>query len=157
MTWLEVIAGILIFIVVLIIIFILDDVHELLKEKKKKTKAETILLLKDESRLQPNIEMTNALLDFIIYMIDSEIAQRISFLTFMRSRYNIQNLDHDVQEIGQRVFNSLKKEVLLNKDLVVNDDYILQFIMTETTLHVTASMTQHNITITPVIDTTPGE
>lgn len=129
---------------------ILENLNGLLKEFRNRTKAQTLLLIKDEHSLSTNVAATTDLLQFVVYLIDVEISERVSLLTFMRQRYNMQNIDKDVQVIGEHVFQSIKKEVLVNSELIVGQDYLMKFISVEVTLRLTAQMTEHNIAIAPV-------
>jgi hypothetical protein len=129
---------------------ILENLNGLLKEFRNRTKAQTLLLIKDEHSLSANVAATTDLLQFVVYLIDVEISERVSLLTFMRQRYNMQNIDKDVQVIGEHVFQSIKKEVLVNSELIVGQDYLMKFISVEVTLRLTAQMTEHNIAIAPV-------
>lgn len=138
-------------VVLLIFMFmILENVNGLIREMRNRTKAQSLLLIKDEHSLSANVAATTELLQFITYLIDVEISERVSLLTFMRQRYNMQNIDKDVQNIGEHVFKSIKKEVLLNSELIVDQEYLMKFISVEVTLRLTAQMTEHNIAIAPI-------
>lgn len=120
-------------------------VGDLCKALRRKAESETKAV--ERMKIGDRTAATTELLKIIDELVSTEVAERMSFLLLANQKYNILNLNDDVNEIGKKIFDSLKKEALLNEEILVNEDYLMSYIVTELTLSFTTSMKQLNVQI----------
>lgn len=77
---------------------------------------------------------TSAIVDLINMLVDQEV--KVFFNTFIHlgQVYNIQNLDDDIQKISQKVYAALKSDLYSNTEILLDDEYIMTYIIDETTI-----------------------
>jgi uncharacterized membrane protein YhiD involved in acid resistance len=123
-------------------IFMLGNLFESLR---RKADAETEDLKR--MKLGDRVRATNDILKIIDDLVATEVAERMSFLLLANQKYNILNLNDDVNTIGKKIFESIKKEALLDDEVLVNEEYLMNYIITELTLSFTTSMKNLNIQV----------
>jgi len=77
---------------------------------------------------------TSAIVDLINMLVDQEV--KVFFNTFIHlgQVYNIQNLDDDIQKISKKVYAALKSDLYSNTEILLDDEYIMTYIIDETTI-----------------------
>jgi hypothetical protein len=119
---------------VLVGLGLLSYIGDLVKSKtnyyavKAKTEANRPVSINDR------ISTTNALLDIIDLIISNEIKGTLKSYIRLNQPYSALKIPEDIERISTNVYKSLKGNIFANDELVVNDEYIYEFICGETTL-----------------------
>lgn len=93
------------------------------------------------------IELTNNVLDLISFMINSEIITEMKPYIALNNSYTIANLDSDVTNISKRVFDGINKNLFVDPDLVLTQEYLISFITKKTLTTLLDVVQQHNANI----------
>lgn len=78
-------------------------------------------------------------------LIDVEINNIMRTITRLNQKYDMKRLDDDVKAIATKVYKSVKSDVFINKDIVLQPDYIMQHITDETVLRLLKYTQAYNI------------
>ena len=97
--------------------------------------------------LHERILTTNDLLHMINGLINLDIAKRVEVLRMMSQPYNILNLDNDIKIIATTVFKAVKEEIYNHPTLMLNADYLFEYISTQTSVQLTSAMKEFNLTL----------
>ena len=128
------------------IINLIQQVIKTLESKEKKYVAEAKLTIYNSSApLKDKMDNTERMLDLIDMLINQHIVILFRNLASLRTEgYKINNLDKDVTAIADDVFKCLNAKELINAELIVNTNFILQYITQQTTMLILANARQFN-------------
>lgn len=90
------------------------------------------------------IALMNDILDLISFMINYEITYHIKNILILNNPYDMSNLDKDVSEISNKVYEGINKDLFKDKNLVMTDAYLLQFITKKTISQMLDIVQVHN-------------
>lgn len=91
------------------------------------------------------VEITASFLNLIDTLIDLDISSKLIYNARLKEEYKTFNLDKDIEEISARVFEAIKSGSFTNKDLLLSDDYCLDYINKRTTTKlISATVTYNN-------------
>ena len=79
--------------------------------------------INDIRKMEKSIELTENLNSFIMKSVEIEITKHMNSLLALDMDYDVLNLDKDVSNISTRVFNSIKKEFLNNKNIIFTSNF----------------------------------
>lgn len=85
--------------------------------------------INDIRKMEKSIVLTENLNSFIMKSIEIEITKHMNSLLALDMDYDVLNLDKDVSNISTRVFNSIKKEFLNNKNIIFTSNFLMQNII----------------------------
>lgn len=126
----KIIVGIFLFIFILLLISFI----ELLDAKKKLYR----------SQAEITIDYTNSVLNMISDMIQVEIVMVLRSYMMLGLRYEVSNLDDDIQIISKNIFNGFNKTIFINKNCVLTSEYLFNYIIRKTTLELMSTVRQYN-------------
>ena len=118
---------ILVLIIIGVVVSLVSSIINYLNEKSK----QPIDYTNDTARLDYNKE----LLSFIITITQLEVENEVKTLVSLNARYNVTNLDRDIQKIAEKVYASLKPEVYQSTTNMMTEEYIFQFIVETASRH----------------------
>ena len=102
---------------------------------------------KDTITLSDKISTSDDILRLVIELVDSEIEALVAPMMLTGKKYNMLNMDKDIERLSKKVWDSLKPEVYRGKQIVFTEDCIIAFIITEMTLKLSATLKQYNLAI----------
>ena len=134
------------------LILLVNQIRIYFIEKEKMIKSKKLLNIQEttNSTKEPIIEMVESsatLLTMIDKIISLEVDKKVAYLKFENKNYNMLSLDKDVKILGNKIFSSVKKEVLTDNELILTSDYLMEYIVSECTLLFTAKVKEFNIAI----------
>lgn len=71
-------------------------------------------------------------LNMIIACIEIKVSNKLRTISALKTEYKLLDLDVDIKEIGDSVFNSFKKDFFNNDVILFSEDYIMSFIAENT-------------------------
>lgn len=104
---------------------LIDKIANFFSEKTKNVIVDRNIL---------NGECTVTLMNFIIEEIKLEVSKLFQGLSSINIQYDVLKLDEDVEHISTMVFESLKKDTLKINTSIINEEYIMKFIVDNTRL-----------------------
>ena len=132
---------ILIYIIgVLILLSILDIIDSISNYfKSKKAKVDFELSLEKEAKgsqlsTLDKLTTTTDLLNMINTLITIEVSRTIDTCSMLNIKYELMNIDKDIAMISNNVFHGLESFVFDNNDVLLNNEYIMKYIMDNTTV-----------------------
>lgn len=78
------------------------------------------------------IDITNEFMQVIDNVIDVEIKNRLAILAIFNTRYDVLHVDKDIDIIGKAVYAAVKEDIFVEKCLIFNPEYLLNYISAET-------------------------
>ena len=78
------------------------------------------------------IELSNSVLDLISFMVNNEIVSFFKSYIILNNPYDISRMDEDVVIISQNVFNGINKVMFIDPNLVLTENYLMEFITKKT-------------------------
>ena len=115
---------------------LLTNMATYFKEKEK----HLVILSGKEINKYPSLsfsESLDATVDLMTLcntLIDAEISKALQGCAIIKSKYSLQRLDTDLKLISSNVYGALNIEKILQTDLVLDIEYLLQYINNETFL-----------------------
>ena len=135
LTFVEKVILILLFILVLLFYKAVRDlilsITDYFDAKRNHEEAETIELSINKENVTEIVDGTLDILDFCKSLITTQIQERLKQTILLNQRYEMRNLDVDAKAIAEEVYKSLNMELISNNSLIVNDDFILSYITSE--------------------------
>lgn len=124
---------------------VLSNINDWIKARALR---ETELLRKEkygeDKPLLDKIITTDKFISMINAVIDEKVEERLELMSFLNQPYNISNLDKDVSNIASEIFNIFKKECYVDKDVIVNEQWILLYITNQVSIRFTSVMKKFN-------------
>lgn len=144
-----VVLSILAFILYIFITNLLDSLTRYFNSradlyKTEKAKVEHEMTTSTVSLID-RMEGTLQFLNVCNTLIDVEINNIMRTITRLNQKYDMKRLDDDVKLIATKVYKSVKSDVFINKDMVLQPDYIMQHITDETVLRLLKYTQAYNI------------
>lgn len=93
------------------------------------------------------IECSTALLNLINELIQVEITTLLNTFTDINKPYPLQNIENDISRISQKVFDGIRNELFVAPDIILNDEYIISYITSNTTIVLINSVKGYNQTL----------
>lgn len=91
------------------------------------------------------IEATSTILVLISSLVDNEINHMITTLSRINQKYDAKNMDKDIKNISEAVFNAFKKtNNVVSNQFVVTDEFIMKYITEETITKLLVNMQNYN-------------
>lgn len=87
------------------------------------------------ANLLQKCEATAGIIKIIDIVIDLEIAQVIRTYTSLGTKYEINRIPDDVTIISNNVYKAIKKEIYVNDDSVLTDEYLMSYITNIVTIN----------------------
>ena len=121
-------------------IYIIKSLHglsDLLREKSNMIKAETSKIEKETEEpieMSRRIDTSSRFLKLLDAMIENEIDSFFSLKEQFNIPYDVLKIDKDIQELGTKVFNAVKKDIYTNEEFVFTEDMIFNYISTRTVI-----------------------
>lgn len=84
-----------------------------------------------EEVLNDRVSSTVEFLDFCNAIIDNEIAKNLSGYSRLNKKYDMTKFDVDYENIATSVYDSIKPEIIENKNLIITSKFIMQHIIDE--------------------------
>jgi len=84
--------------------------------------------------LQQKSVTTLSVIDTIDKLITMEIEDTLKTYARLNEKYNSTRMAEDIESISNRVYNALKKTVYESDDIILTDEYIMNYIVTHTTI-----------------------
>lgn len=147
------IIALIVFLAIMLYIAIFEFFASITKYFDAKTENEKNKFAKQSSNNFNNvstfIESTEASVKFLTLcqtLIDVEISRLISKISRINTKYDTKNIDNDIREISEKVFNGFDKErAILSHQTLLSDEYIINYIVNETTHRLITATQQYNI------------
>jgi hypothetical protein len=125
---------------------ILDLIFTVIKyiDARKKTEYSNneLISLQIESFKHPEpdysirIKYNEDLLDLINKLVDIEVGSKLKTLLLLNTDYKVTDIDSDVEEISNTVFNALKYNIIDDKFNMLSSDYIMSYIAKTTSMNI---------------------
>lgn len=103
--------------------------------------------LKTPNTITMRVGDTIYLIDLIKYLINTQIETRVSILVLTGNPYNMLNLDKDIRDIGTTVYNSIKPEIYKEKEILVQPEYLLNYISSEVSIQLSTALKTMNLSM----------
>lgn len=145
MTALNIFYGIMAFMAFILsicIICLVSSCDEFIRNKSK-----SITSKRESDVIENRVANTAAVLDMMSYLIHGEIIKKISLLSLMNASYNFLNIDNDVKEVSEKVFNALKKDIFVSEEILITEDYLMEHISKNTMIELSAALKEANMRI----------
>ena len=136
-------------IVLLLIISIIYQVCGIFKRLKKliSAKTDSINSTSRQFSITRRVEASERIMQMINNLVDIEISSLIASMELVHVPYNILSRDSDIKKISNRIFNSLKIEAFVNNELLVKDEYLLEYITSRVSIGLQVAMIKTNVAI----------
>lgn len=112
------------------------------------------LLIETEIQRQNQINNANVYIDKVTLTVDvinlcntlinSNVSHMISAKEMLHEKYDLKFLKEDSEKIATHVYESIRKELIVDNMLVVSDEFILNYISEETILVLLQNATDYN-------------
>lgn len=112
------------------------------------------LLIETEIQRQNQINNANVYIDKVTLTVDvinlcntlinSNVSHMISAKEMLHEKYDLKFLKEDSEKIANHVYESIRKELIVDNMLVVSDEFILNYISEETILILLQNATDYN-------------
>lgn len=99
------------------------------------------------SNLGIKIDYTNQLIELITLLADIEVSSKIQSLQLIDTQYDVRNLDKDIEEICNRIFDGIKESAFGYSDTLFNDAFIIHEIYEIVSMTLMQKMSEHNNSI----------
>jgi hypothetical protein len=117
----------------LIVLGILASVYTFIQTKN--TEVDTrIKAMNAGPSMEDRISATNTLLETIDNTIMTQIKGTLKFYVRLARPYPAIKMGDDIERISKIVYDSLVKEVFTNDQFIITEDYIMEYITSETSL-----------------------
>ena len=136
--FIKILFGFFAFCLLIQIINLVSAIEKFFRTKEKKIKN-------DPNVYGDRLEVTVLALQAIDTITKREVDGKVLFLHLSHMRYNMLDIDKDVEKLGTYIFNSFKKEFYQNDVLLLSDDYIMKYITSEVSLLFITAMKEANI------------
>lgn len=113
---------------------------KLIKKKTELTKFKKYKY----SNLGIKIEYANQLIDLITLLADIEVSSKIQSFQLIDTQYDVRNLDKDIEEICNRIFDGIKESTFGYSDTLFNDGFIIHEIYEIVSMTLMQKMSEHN-------------
>lgn len=117
------------------ILKILNEVRYLISARKKFTVTESE---------RENIQLSQDYLALILEIAHVEVNRLMGSLLAVNGKYDILNLDKDVETISEKVFNSIDKDFFLRNKSILTKEYINDYIINNVKFILIAEMKSLN-------------
>lgn len=121
-----------------------------LKESENdKTKLDSSLevrrITNEENDFSNNNENTIGILNICHSLIAIEVSRILEPCRRLNEKYEYRRLDDDAKTVSENVFNALNKEMIVNSKIILTNDYILQYIASESILVLMDTAQKYNV------------
>lgn len=147
----------IIFIVLLIAVFtifilnFLIEVTNYFTKLRKKEEALTNLLkrksLTSPISLESRVRGSASLMDLCDVMIEKEIINTMRTFFVLNKKYELVNLDKDVETIATNVFHALDLEHITTDEITITVEYIIKYITDQTSIKLINTVKEYNAAI----------
>lgn len=86
------------------------------------------------NRLNARVQSTNAILSLMDTLIANEVTNALKAYARLGENYKSINTADDIEKISSRIFDSIKKEIFIDNDTIITDEYLMKYINEQTTL-----------------------
>lgn len=129
------------YLLVFLVLLILWSVQTLVRKISKYVEIRT---KNQKEMISSRVNSTSNLFSIINEIIDAEITEMFLSLDAIKERYKVLNLDNDTKAIATVVYEAIKKETLLDGELVVEPDYIIKYINDQVKTKIIINVRKHN-------------
>lgn len=146
-----------VFIVLLIIIFILFILNFIMEvsnyfiKLRKKEEALTKILERKSNigpiSLESRVRGSVSLIDLCDVMIDKEIINSMRTFFVLGKKYELVNLDKDVETIATNVFQALDLQHISIDEISITVEYIIKYITDQTSIKLINTVKEYNNSI----------
>lgn len=77
---------------------------------------------------------TRAIVDTVDKLVTMEIEDTLKTYARLNQKYNAVKMAEDIEAISGRVYNAIKKSVYESDDILITDEYLMNYIVTHTTI-----------------------
>jgi len=98
----------------------------------------------NSANLYEKCEATASILKILDIIIDLEIAQVIRTYTSLNTKYEINRIPDDINLISSNVYKAIKKDIYLNDDSVMTEEYLMSYITNIVTMNFIEQVRQMN-------------
>lgn len=147
----------IVFIVLLIAIFtvfilnFLIEVTNYFTKLRKKEEALTKLLerkaLTSPISLESRVRGSASLMDLCDVMVEKEIINSMRTFFVLNKKYELVNLDKDVETIATNVFHALDLEHITTDEITITVEYIIKYITDQTSIKLINTVKEYNAAI----------
>ena len=122
---------------IILFIFILQLLSGITKYFKELRNYQFMINTKEhrdemELSLNERISSTVEFINLCNIIIDNEIAKNLSGYSRLNKKYDMTKFDTDYKNMAESVYNSIKSEIIDNRELIISSDFVLQHIIDET-------------------------
>lgn len=138
------IVKIIVVIITLIVIFnLITNISEYFSAQTKRI-MDVPLVTSDKLSLDIRNDITVSMMNMIVTMISNEIILVLRSYITLNIRYDLKKLDDDIQNISTNVFNGIRSDVILDDNLIMTSDYMMKYIVSETTTRMIETIKKFN-------------
>ena len=134
----KILFGTLAVILLFAVLNLMGAIEKFFRTKERKLKA-------DPNIYGDRLEVTVLALQTIDTITKREVDGKVLFLHLSHMRYNMLDIDKDVEKLGNYIFNSFKREFYQNDVLLLSEDYIMKYITSQVSLLLITAMKEANI------------
>ena len=142
----EIIIKIFIVLSFFIVLNCINTIADYFKEKKN----HQFMLNQEEYNTNSKLDLmdrtnlTIKLMELINTLIDNEISKTLQSCIRLGSKYESTRLDKDAELISKAVFESIKSEIFLEKDLILTEEFLMQHIADEVLIRLIKYTQEYN-------------
>lgn len=90
------------------------------------------------------VSNTTDVLSLCNSLIDIEIQERMKENIILQQKYEMRNLDTDAKIIAENVYKSINQNILVSKTFMLNNDYILKYITSQSLIKLISTTKEYN-------------
>ena len=130
----HVILMLLLVLTVICIIILIQSISEYIDAKKQIEINVAKHGQKPYVTLEQKSVTTLAIVDTVDRLVTMEIEDTLKTYARLNQKYNAVKMAEDIESISQRVYNAIKKSVYESDDILITDEYLMNYIVTHTTI-----------------------
>ena len=126
------------------IIMFFDALSSYFTTKAQCEKLEAERLKNPKYSPKDQIQISNQLIDIINFLIQAESRYVIQMYAALHTKYEPMNFDKDLKIVMKNVFKGLKKEFLLDENILFDKEWVMEYITKESTYYLLTFIQQYN-------------
>lgn len=124
---------IIVFLITLSTIFgVLDAIRDYFREKTLSVKEETAQKKQQMMNVSERLAFEDDFIKLIDYLIQMEVSILLKEYTMLNVRYNVINLDRDVESVSNNVFAAIKNDAFVDVNHLLTKEYLMALITKQT-------------------------